>query len=119
MSFGATENAEGHPWITIVQNNIHETLFVDVFRRVPLLKLFPGLIKPKRLQGERKKNFKLNSERVKQRMEMGNNREDFFGHLLGEEGTDLTLEFLTAQANTLVIAGSETTATFLAGRQSV
>jgi len=49
---------------------------------------------------------------------MGNNRGDFFGHLLGEKGTNLTLEFLTAHANTLVIAGSETTATLLAGRQS-
>jgi len=48
-------------------------------------------------------------------MEMGNNREDFFGHLLSEKGTDLTLEFLTAQANTFVVAGSETTATLLAG----
>jgi cytochrome P450 len=118
MSFGATENAEGHPWVTIVQNNIHETLFTDVFRRVPLLKLFPGLIKPKSIQGERKENLRLNRERIKQRMAMGNNREDFFGHLLGEKGTDLTLEFLTAQANTLLIAGSETTATFLAGMQS-
>jgi phosphopantothenate synthetase len=48
---------------------------------------------------------------------MGNNREDFFGHLLGEKGTNLALEFLTAHANTLVIAGSEATATFLAGEQ--
>jgi hypothetical protein len=51
-------------------------------------------------------------------MAMGNNWEEFFGHLSGEEGTDLALEFLTAQANILVIAGSETTATFLAGRQT-
>jgi hypothetical protein len=94
MSFGATENAESHPWVTIVQNNIHETLFTDVFRRVPLLKLFPGLIKSKSIQGGRKENFRR--ERVKQRMAIGNNRRDFFGHLLGEKGTNLTLEFLTA-----------------------
>ena len=85
MAFGATENAEGHPWITIVQNNIHETLFVDVFRRVPLLKLFPGLIKPKRIQGERKESFRLNRERVKQQMAMGNNREDFLAIYWGRK----------------------------------
>jgi cytochrome P450 len=50
-------------------------------------------------------------------MEKGNDREDdFFAHLLSEKATDLTPIFLTAQANTLVIAGSETTATFLAGQ---
>jgi hypothetical protein len=33
-------------------------------------------------------------------MEMGNEREDFFAHLLSEKASDLSLEFLAVQANT-------------------
>jgi len=73
------------------------------------------LIRPLGLVEQRKEHFRLSRAKAERRMEMGNEREDFFAHLLSEKASDLSLEFLTAQANTLVIAGSETTATFLAG----
>jgi len=114
-SFGAVENARGHPWVTTIKNSLYAGGFADVFRRVPLLKLFPTLVRPDNLPPQRKEHFRLSRERVERRMEMGNDREDFFAHLLSEKASDLTPAFLTAQANTLVVAGSETTATFLTG----
>ena len=109
------EKAEGHPWVTTIKDSIHAGMFVDMFRRVPLLKLWPSLIRPEGLVGQREEHFRLSREKAERRMKMGNEREDFFAHLLSEKASDLSLESLTAQANTMVIAGSETTATFLAG----
>lgn len=44
-----------------------------------------------------------------------NDRVDFFSHLLSDKRFDMSDQFLTAQTRTLVLAGSETTATALAG----
>ena len=118
-SFGAVENAEGHPWVTAIKKNLYAALFFDIFRRVPLLKILPSLVRPKDLLSFRKEHFRFSHEKVVTRMKNGNGRgEDFFAHLLSEKATDLTPIFLAAQANTLVVAGSETTATFLAGKAS-
>jgi cytochrome P450 len=109
------ETAEGHPWITTIKESLHASMFIDMFRRVPLLKLWPSLIRPEGLVKQRKEHFRLSREKAERRMKMGNEREDFFAHILSEKASDLSLESLTGQANTMVIAGSETTATFLAG----
>lgn len=109
--FGAVENAKGHPWVTTIKESLHAAMFVDMFRRVPLLKLWPSLIRPEGLVEQREEHFRLSREKAERRVKMGNEREDFFAHLLSEEASDLSLDSLTAQANTMVIAGSETTAT--------
>ena len=63
----------------------------------------------------RKEHLNFSGELVKQRMQMPNKRVDFFSYLLSEKATDISPGFLAAQANTLLMAGSETTATFLSG----
>lgn len=105
--FGAVENAKGHPWITTVKESLHASMFVDMFRRVPLLKLWPSLIRPEGLVEQREEHFRLSREKAERRMKMGNEREDFFAHFLSEKASDLSVESLTGQANTMVIAGSE------------
>lgn len=96
-------------------NALEAAIWTDVFRRAPILNLFPGLFRSDKIVEDRKEHYKLASERVQKRIARGNDRDDFFGHLLGEKSTDLTPRFLTAQATVLVVAGSETTATFLTG----
>jgi cytochrome P450 len=115
-SFDAVKNAKGHPWVNTLKQSLHASLFPDVFRRVPLLKIWPTLVMPVGISSERKEHFRLSGEKVKQRQLMPNDRDDFFSHLLSEKATNISHEFLTAQANTLIVAGSETTATFLIGK---
>jgi cytochrome P450 len=110
------EKAENHPWVATIRNGLFEAIFYDVFRRVPFLKLWPSLIRPANVVAQRQKQFANSRVRVERRMQQTNDRDDFFSHLLSEKATDLTPDYLTAQANTLIIAGSETTATFLAGQ---
>ena len=114
--FGAVEKAESHPWVTTIQDGLFDAIFYDVFRRVPLLKLWPTLLRPANVAAQRLEQFKNSRIRVERRMQQDNDRDDFFSQLLSEKATDLTPDFLTAQANTLIIAGSETTATFLTGK---
>jgi cytochrome P450 len=68
------------------------------------------------LLAQRKEHYRLSMEKVNQRLEMGSNRDDFFSHLLSDKATNITPIFLLAQASTLIVAGSETTAVSLTGK---
>lgn len=57
----------------------------------------------------------LSREKARKRMEMGDSlgRQDFFGHLIKRK--EISQEYLSGNAQVLLVAGSETTATSLAG----
>lgn len=54
-------------------------------------------------------------ELMRERIAKGNDRPDFFGHLLNNKSDQPSEEFLRTNASSLLIAGAETTATALAG----
>ena len=65
---------------------------------------------------ETREKFKsLALAKVRGRMARKNDRQDFFSKVLADEKNEVSEGYLLAQAITLLIAGSETTATFLAG----
>lgn len=76
------------------------------------------LLGPKKLE-EWKNNtdeyLTLSREKARKRMEMGESlkRQDFFGHLIKRK--EISQEYLMGNAQLLLAAGSETTATSLAG----
>lgn len=73
-------------------------------------------IMPKRIVERRKWHIGLVEEKVKRRKTSHPDYIDFMSHLLqAEEKGDLTMPDLVANANLMVIAGSETTATILSG----
>lgn len=73
-------------------------------------------IMPKRIVERRKWHIGLVEEKVKRRKTHHPDYIDFMSHLLqAEEKGHLTLPDLVANANLMVIAGSETTATILSG----
>ncbi|KAH7403136.1 cytochrome P450 monooxygenase-like protein [Cadophora sp. MPI-SDFR-AT-0126] len=114
-SFGAVENAKGHEWVPEIKRGIAEGQLIDVFRRVPLLRYFPSLVRGQRAPTHRLANSKRSRDLVEKRMKSGSERADFFSHITKNKELDLSLPYLTGQANMLVIAGSETVATALAG----
>lgn len=80
---------------------------VDIFRRIPLYRLFPSLIRRKEVDPkDRQQHLGLAREKTQKRLLKPNDRDDFFSHLLSEKGTDTSLPFLQAQAQTFVLAGS-------------
>ncbi|KAK0128135.1 hypothetical protein ONS95_000119 [Cadophora gregata] len=114
-SFGAVENAKGHEWVPAIKRGIAEGQLTDVFRRVPFLRYFPWAVRGQRVPTNRLANTKRSRDLVERRMKSGSERADFFSHIVKSEELDLSLAYLTGQANMLVIAGSETVATALAG----
>ncbi|KAJ8066239.1 hypothetical protein OCU04_005322 [Sclerotinia nivalis] len=122
-SFDAVKSGEGHPWISVILGTVHLMALMEIFRRFPFLnnsffKKIATFLMPKGLKEKSKTHFQNSMKKATQRMERENNdRDDFFSHLLREKenGPKITPEFILAQSNTLIVAGSETTATFLIG----
>jgi cytochrome P450 len=76
----------------------------------PILMIrFAGLIK------RSKRFFALSREKAKRRLAQSNSRDDFFSHVLSEKGSHVSEQFLMTQAQTLIVAGAETTTTLLSG----
>lgn len=89
---------------------------VNIFRRLPyLMPLAPLLLPLSKLKEERRIHQEYARELMQRRIARGNDRPDFFGHLLQDKANQPSEEFLRTNASSLLIAGSETTATTLAG----
>lgn len=83
---------------------------------MPYLKpLAPLLVPISKLKKQRATHQEFSRERIQERITKGNDRSDFFGHLLADKDKVPSEEFLRTNASSLLIAGSETTATALAG----
>ncbi|POS71640.1 hypothetical protein DHEL01_v209965 [Diaporthe helianthi] len=116
--FGALESGSNQ-WVKLVLDSVITQGLESRFKKWPWLKLFIRLLLGSRKMQEWKKNSAeyttLSREKARKRMEMGDSlkRQDFFGHLIkkGEVGQ----EYLVGNAQLLLAAGSETTATSLVG----
>ena len=115
-SFGCLENARTHPWIAGVYGNIANGVFAAAVRAFGPSRLL-ALLVPKRLIKLRLENYRYTSEKISQRIHMGSARGDFFDKVLEkpEEDGGMTIKELESNASSIVLAGSETTATMLSG----
>jgi len=80
-----------------------------------LISLVLPFITPKNIAKDHKLHCKLTKEKMTKRIKQGGdeNQMDFFSHMISK-GT-YTQDMLESQANTFIVAGSETTATTLSG----
>ncbi|MCJ1386575.1 hypothetical protein MMC17_009701 [Xylographa soralifera] len=102
-------------WISLIGESTFAGSLQDMNRRLPLMKLITPWIIPNDVPAMRKKHFMLSLEKTRKRMKADNTREDFFKHILSEKISNITEAKVLADAQTLIVAGSETTATFLSG----
>ncbi|KAJ5712657.1 hypothetical protein N7493_009125 [Penicillium malachiteum] len=117
-SFNCLKNSNYHPWVSIIFKNIKAGAYVSVARRVPGGDFLKRTLTPKSLLRAKAINDKLTMEKVDARVKQTNNdRPDFFGNILKYNGTSKGFAHreLYSNGSTLIIAGSETTATLLAG----
>ena len=113
--FSCLEKVETHPWVLAIYGNVQATPFINSFRRYGLFFL-SGLFLPDRT-AVRKANFQYASDKVAHRRSLGKDRGDFWDRILSEskDGKPEVMDHgeMTSNAATLVVAGSETTATLL------
>ncbi|KAM3067383.1 hypothetical protein ACMFMG_005260 [Clarireedia jacksonii] len=117
-SFGCLENSRYHSWVSLTFDVLKFIrLRTEIQRFGPLASLMQGF-----LIGTLTKNYKENLElatvRVRKSIDSGTNRPDFINKMIqGGKKKDYPLSFekLVANAELIVVAGSETTATLLSG----
>ncbi|KAJ5382845.1 cytochrome P450 [Penicillium concentricum] len=115
--FNCLQSSAYHEWISMIFSNIRYASYSNIVKRFPASKFLLGLITPARIVTQRNWHMELTKEKVKSRLSKSNDRVDFFSHILKHKDTDrgLTFDEMVTNGSTLIIAGSETTATLLSG----
>ncbi|KAI1174097.1 cytochrome P450 [Nemania sp. FL0916] len=115
-SFGCLEKRENHPWIEAVFGNIKIGAFMAAFRRLGLTWLLPYLV-PKQAVETRVQNEKFTKDRIERRLAFGDDNADFWDNVLKVKNDEerMSVPEMTANASNLVLGGSETSSTLLAG----
>ncbi|KAL2125926.1 hypothetical protein VTI74DRAFT_2223 [Chaetomium olivicolor] len=115
--FGCLESGGYHPWVATIFNNIKLGVFSEALRRHPALNFLKSLLLPQKLVRSKEEHWALSEQTAKRRIASENvSREDFMSYILrhnDEKG--MNPEEIVENANVLIIAGSETTATQLSG----
>lgn len=117
-SFGGLDNSEYHHCVSTVFQFIKGATYLRVKDAYPLLFRVFLLFMPKFVMEQRRKQYEHANVTVQKRLNVSaNDRGDFMDSMLRHRGEKegLTDRELLANANILIIAGSETTATLLSG----
>ena len=118
QSFGSLENTEYHLWMSNIFEGIKKLNTLTVVAAFPLLQAIMScavMLYPTALEGQRV-HKEYTSEAVRKRLASKTENKDFMSYLIrpkDEEG--LTVDEIDANADLLVMAGSETAASALSG----
>ncbi|KAK1975033.1 cytochrome P450 [Colletotrichum cereale] len=112
--FGCLEKSDYHPWVSSIFNAIHANVYRNQFRRYWITQLFAKWLVPKKLKEHQRRHNQLTLDKVHRRMALGNSRPDFVQSMMRKEGNlAMSKSEIEQTADTLIIAGSETTASVL------
>lgn len=110
-SFEGVKKGETHIWIKILLGSVvrAQTTFLQ---KKPFIKLILPYLLPSGADESLKIHRTLSKEKAQKRIQLGDTgRADFFSHMLKKK--TMSEKEMMAQTSTLIIAGSETTATSL------
>ncbi|KAF2492614.1 putative cytochrome P450, partial [Lophium mytilinum] len=114
-SFHAVDSGKPHFWSELIVKHLFFITVMDNMRRYPFLVALGKRIWPWATVAVMKKHSEYTRAQVARRMNKKTTRKDFLSSIVDKvESGDIDTEELNAHASTLVIAGGETVATFLA-----
>lgn len=114
QSFRCVENGEPHYWQEMILEHLYFVTIADNLRRLPFVVTIARMLAPY-LTAVRDKHSQYTRDKVAQRLQTKSARHDFMSNLIVKvEAGEIEQEEMTAHASTLIIAGGETVATFLA-----
>ncbi|KAK3386377.1 cytochrome P450 [Sordaria brevicollis] len=114
--FGCLEKSEYHPWVKNLFKMASAGTIFQIMSHYPALMKLMLALAPKSLMEEHEKHTENAKDKLRRRMEMGQDRADLVeGLLKRKDEWGLTIDKLQANSAILIIGGSETTATLLAG----
>ncbi|KAH8744430.1 cytochrome P450 monooxygenase [Diaporthe sp. PMI_573] len=114
---GSLEKSQDHPWIHALMSTTKTLSLLGQARRFPPFSaIFEAMI-PNELKRLTEDNFTFAAENVEKRIELGVSRPDFMETMLRQKGGDreLNKEEMVANAFIIMLGGSETSSTALAG----
>lgn len=119
-SFYCLATGQYHPWVSSIFKNIRTFNIIRSFATYPGAKVIIGLLASSELRAARKIHKEYSRKTVLKRLSSGTmeERRDFLSYTLKhkeEDGKGMTEGEIIRTASTLIMAGSETTATLLSG----
>ena len=114
--FGCLEDSVYKPWVRMVFENVKASVFINVSKHFPVMKIFAKWFTPPTLMASRVNMLALGTEKVSARLGANADRPDFISFILrhnDEKG--MSRSEIDSNAALLILAGSETTATLLSG----
>ncbi|WAO92242.1 Hypothetical protein NCS54_00974100 [Fusarium falciforme] len=115
-SFGCLVEKKYNPWVRHIFKGIKDIAYMTNFGRIPWLARILKLFTPKSVSNKWAEHREISSEKVRKRLAMEYNRPDFVDSMVKKTksaGADITFDELASNAQLIVLAGSETTATLL------
>ncbi|KAK1991551.1 cytochrome P450 [Colletotrichum falcatum] len=113
--FGCLDRSDYHPWVSGIFQNMKMLSLVNLARSFRLLAPLLRTLVPRDLVEKGRAHDAFVRERVDRRMALGTPRPDFAESMLRKGSEPLRKEEIYENSNVLIVAGSETTATALAG----
>ncbi|KAI0536530.1 putative cytochrome P450 [Xylaria digitata] len=113
--FGCLQNSSYHPWVKLINTSIRQRGRMKGIMSLGFQRPISWLHKTASGRFASSRHHRIVKEKVAQRMK-GGERPDFLeGLIRNKEELNLDIERLALNASTLILAGSETTATLLSG----
>ncbi|GAQ08154.1 isotrichodermin C-15 hydroxylase [Aspergillus lentulus] len=115
--FHCLKDSKYHWWVSIMLDAVKLSVYLKVLWFFPFLSPLTKLLVPSYLHHRREASFQLTVEKVSRRLERQTNRPDFISYILRHKDDEnrMSRQEIDANAATLVLAGSETTAALLSG----
>ncbi|PPJ53654.1 hypothetical protein CBER1_00883 [Cercospora berteroae] len=116
--FGCLQDMTTHKHIKLLFDSVKSFRFLYILGYYPFVKYLRGLVVDPDLLAKRAEYMSWVSSQVTKRIERETDRPDFMTHILahnGEKGLEMKKDTLDSNANLILTAGSETTATLLSG----
>lgn len=115
-SFDCLEEQRYHPWVKTLFKGINGGVAISAAHRYGLGRFLEGII-PKSMKEEFELMWSYTRDKVTRRLAKQTDRPDMISYLKrnDKEGSEMSQGEIEGNALTLVVAGSETTATLLAG----
>lgn len=110
--FGCLDNSGYHPWVRMIFDAIHLVAVKQALGYYPMLDRLVPYLTPKFLADRYQSHNQMTREKAIRRKESKVDRADFVSNLIKPE-SNISDEELFGNSSTLIVAGSETTATVL------
>nr|A0A3Q9FEJ4.1 RecName: Full=Cytochrome P450 monooxygenase astA; AltName: Full=Asperterpenoid biosynthesis cluster protein A [Talaromyces wortmannii]AZQ56742.1 cytochrome P450 [Talaromyces wortmannii] len=116
-SFGCLTNSLYHPWVKMLIMSMKAGYFIIQAQKYPIFEKVLMSFIPRMMRQRRRDHLALTQAKLAKRMAKPEERPDFLSFILRhqDEATGMSLPELEINASTLIVAGSETTATLLSG----